>query len=104
VPPELAEPLGAVKVGDAQDVKEFGASRRREASSRSRSTASIWSKVMDERQYVRPILTERYALAARDAAFFCHRRSERNAARTSVEKSSGSSQAAKWPPLSNSLK
>src|SRR5688572_28128203 len=31
-------------------------------------------------------------------------RSERNAARTSVEKSSGSSQAAKWPPLSTSLK
>ena len=30
-------------------------------------------------------------------------RSERNAARTSVEKSSGSSQAAKWPPLSGSL-
>jgi hypothetical protein len=27
-----------------------------------------------------------------------------NAARTSVEKSSGSSQAAKWPPLSASLK
>ena len=31
-------------------------------------------------------------------------RSELNAARTSVEKSSGSSQAAKWPPLSTSLK
>src|SRR4051812_47057498 len=31
-------------------------------------------------------------------------RSERNAARTSVEKSSGSSQAAKCPPLSGSLK
>src|SRR4051794_35649477 len=31
-------------------------------------------------------------------------RSSRNAARTSVEKSSGSSQAAKWPPLSTSLK
>ena len=31
-------------------------------------------------------------------------RSELNAARISVEKSSGSSQAAKWPPLSTSLK
>ena len=31
-------------------------------------------------------------------------RSELNAARTSVEKSSGSSQAAKWPPRSTSLK
>ena len=31
-------------------------------------------------------------------------RSELNAARTSAEKSSGSSQAAKWPPLSTSLK
>jgi hypothetical protein len=31
-------------------------------------------------------------------------RSDLNAARTSVEKSSGSSQAAKWPPLSTSLK
>ena len=31
-------------------------------------------------------------------------RSSRNAARISVEKSSGSSQAAKWPPLSTSLK
>jgi TolB protein len=31
-------------------------------------------------------------------------RSELNTARTSVEKSSGSSQAAKWPPLSTSLK
>ena len=31
-------------------------------------------------------------------------RSDRNAARTSVAKSSGSSQAAKWPPLSTSLK
>ena len=30
--------------------------------------------------------------------------SELNAARTSVEKSSGSSHAAKWPPLSTSLK
>ena len=33
-----------------------------------------------------------------------HQRSELNAARISVEKSSGSSQAAKWPPLSTSLK
>ena len=31
-------------------------------------------------------------------------RSDRNAARMSVEKSSGSSQAAKWPPLSTSWK
>ena len=31
-------------------------------------------------------------------------RSDLNAARTSVEKSSGSSQAAKWPPLSTSWK
>jgi hypothetical protein len=31
-------------------------------------------------------------------------RSDLNAARTSVEKSSGSSQAAKWPPLSTLLK
>ena len=31
-------------------------------------------------------------------------RSELNAARTSCVKSSGSSQAAKWPPLSTSLK
>ena len=31
-------------------------------------------------------------------------RSDLNAARTSVAKSSGSSQAAKWPPLSTSLK
>ena len=31
-------------------------------------------------------------------------RSDLNAARTSSEKSSGSSQAAKWPPLSTSLK
>jgi hypothetical protein len=35
---------------------------------------------------------------------FGHQRSNLNAARTSVEKSSGSSQAAKWPPLSTSLK
>jgi len=33
-----------------------------------------------------------------------HQRSELNAARTSAEKSSGSSHAAKWPPLSTSLK
>jgi len=33
-----------------------------------------------------------------------HQRSEMNAARTSAEKSSGSSQAAKWPPLSTTLK
>ena len=33
-----------------------------------------------------------------------HQRSEPNAARISSEKSSGSSQAAKWPPLSTSLK
>lgn len=33
-----------------------------------------------------------------------HQRSELNAARTSAEKSSGSSQAAKWPPLSTALK
>ena len=35
---------------------------------------------------------------------WCHQRSDLNAARTSSEKSSGSSQAAKWPPLSTSLK
>src|SRR3954447_17327109 len=33
-----------------------------------------------------------------------HLANPRNAARISVEKSSGSSQAAKWPPLSTSLK
>ena len=33
-----------------------------------------------------------------------HLRSDLNAARTSVEKSRGSSQAAKWPPLSTLLK
>ena len=35
---------------------------------------------------------------------FTIRASPLNAARTSAEKSSGSSQAAKWPPLSTSLK
>jgi hypothetical protein len=29
VAPELADPLGAVEVGEAQDVEELGASRRR---------------------------------------------------------------------------
>src|SRR5207248_4256261 len=38
------------------------------------------------------------------AARIIDQRSELNAARSSVEKSSGSSQAAKWPPLSGSLK
>jgi hypothetical protein len=38
----------------------------------------------------------------RSAAFIY--RSDRNAARSSSENSSGSSQAAKWPPLSASLK
>jgi hypothetical protein len=33
-----------------------------------------------------------------------HQRSELNAARSSAANSSGSSQAAKWPPLSTSLK
>ncbi|GAB2985564.1 hypothetical protein GCM10023080_058940 [Streptomyces pseudoechinosporeus] len=44
--------------------------------------------------------------ARRESALTRQRRqrSELNAARTSVEKSSGSSQAGKWPPLSTSLK
>jgi len=29
-PPELADPIGAVEVGETQDVDQFGASRRRE--------------------------------------------------------------------------
>jgi catechol 2,3-dioxygenase-like lactoylglutathione lyase family enzyme len=38
------------------------------------------------------------------AALLTHQRSDLNAARSSAEKSSGSSQAAKWPALSASLK
>jgi DNA-binding SARP family transcriptional activator len=41
---------------------------------------------------------------ATSAAQACHQRSDLKAARISVEKSSGSSQVAKWPPLSTSWK
>jgi hypothetical protein len=34
VPPELADALGAVEVGEAEDVEEFGSSRRREGRER----------------------------------------------------------------------
>ena len=45
VPPELADPVGAVEVGHPEDVEEFGASSRRMASRRPRSSVSISSKV-----------------------------------------------------------
>ena len=46
---------------------------------------------------------ERRALCVR-AALTADQRSDLNAARSSEENSSGSSQAAKWPPFSTSLK
>ena len=44
------------------------------------------------------------ALASMRAVLVADQRSGSNALRTSVAKSSGSSHAAKWPPLSTSLK
>ena len=49
-------------------------------------------------------LTVEPGLVDPDTAFQARERSELNAARISVANSSGSSQAAKWPPLSTSLK
>jgi hypothetical protein len=45
VAPELTDPVGAAKIREAKDVHKFGPSRRREASRRAMSTASISSRV-----------------------------------------------------------
>jgi hypothetical protein len=47
--PELADPIGAVEVGESEDVDELGASRGGRASSRCRSACSISSKSMRAR-------------------------------------------------------
>jgi hypothetical protein len=45
VPPEGADRVGAVEVGEAEDVTEFGASRRREGLEALTEAASISSKI-----------------------------------------------------------
>jgi len=45
VPPELTDTVGSLEVGEAEDVDKLAASRRRQASRRARSAASISSKV-----------------------------------------------------------
>jgi hypothetical protein len=50
------------------------------------------------------VVTARAPTARRSFVRDVYGRSERKAARISVEKSAGSSQAAKWPPLSTALK
>ena len=71
----------------------------------------LYPRLPLERQYARPGERSRCrppqasgGERAQDASRTSRQRSDRNAARISVAKSSGSSQAAKWPPLSTSLK
>ena len=71
---------------------------------RRQATADLKKRARPAGRPSRALTRGRIAALESTASHWRRQRSDLNAARTSAEKSSGSSQAAKWPPRSTSLK